>query len=510
MDQPQLFTDESQATSLDVPALEVGPIRFPVGELRLVLRPAQTLAVEAVSQIAVSPRLSEPLYTLQNGERVIVTARAKLELPEGVTGILGKLDNGSLRWLRHRDVDAATNSIADQSGDAVASVAKQWDNQLLYRAELPGPDGEVVPGDEGLRPPQLGALHAIGAHWSVFRTPATIVMPTGTGKTETMLGALAAYVRGPMLVVVPSEILRSQTARKFLTFGHLRWLGVLPDNVPNPIVGIMTSRPRSEADLELLSRCNVVVTTMSSIGFGTAAPLAEAIAERVDTLVVDEAHHVAAKGWSGFRDAFAAKRVLQFTATPFRRDGQLVDGQVIYNYPLRQAQQDQYFRPITFEPIYEIDQQAADRAIAEAAVAQLRRDLAANLDHVMMARCVSIERARDVYQLYRELASDLNPMLVHSEMADTDARIEELRQGRSRVVVCVNMLGEGFDLPQLKVAGIHDLHKSLAILLQFIGRFTRSSPANIGNATAIANIADANVSTALERLTVRTLIGTSS
>ena len=35
------------------------------------------------------------------------------------------------------------------------------------------------------------------------------------------------------------------------------------------------------------------------------------------------------------------------------------------------------------------------------------------------------------------------------------------------------MLGEGFDLPALKVAVVHDPQKSLAVTLQFIGRFTR-------------------------------------
>lgn len=42
----------------------------------------------------------------------------------------------------------------------------------------------------GLRPPQLGAVHAILAHRSMEDfDPITVVMPTGTGKTETMLAA---------------------------------------------------------------------------------------------------------------------------------------------------------------------------------------------------------------------------------------------------------------------------------------------------------------------------------
>jgi superfamily II DNA or RNA helicase len=37
------------------------------------------------------------------------------------------------------------------------------------------------------------------------------------------------------------------------------------------------------------------------------------------------------------------------------------------------------------------------------------------------------------------------------------------------------MLGEGFDLPQLKIAALHDLKKSLGPMVQFIGRSTRAA-----------------------------------
>ena len=48
------------------------------------------------------------------------------------------------------------------------------------------------------------------------------------------------------------------------------------------------------------------------------------------------------------------------------------------------------------------------------------------------------------------------------------------------------MLGEGFDLPELKIAAIHDHHKSVAVTLQFVGRFTRTQ-SKLGDATVIAN-----------------------
>ncbi len=40
-----------------------------------------------------------------------------------------------------------------------------------------------------------------------------------------------------------------------------------------------------------------------------------------DVLYVDQAHHLAAKSWSDFKSQFREKKILQFTATPFRNSG---------------------------------------------------------------------------------------------------------------------------------------------------------------------------------------------
>ena len=454
-----------------------------------------------MTDIKVSARIKEPLYRLASAEQIIVTERKQVERPQEVDGVLERRADGSFRWLSHRLIEAFLADVSNRGWSALATeIASAWDNKIRFKAERRSPTGEVAPGNEGLRPPQLGALFAIGAHWSLSKQPATIVMPTGTGKTETMLATLAAFVRGPMLVIVPWDLLRGQTARKFLTFGLLRKLGFLAQDAPNPIVGIITHRPDDPSQLDILECCNVIIATAGALSTTAVLPLAPEISRRIATLVLDEAHHVAANSWVAFRASFDDKSVLQFTATPFRRDRRLVSGAVIYTYPLRNAQKDGYFKKISFEPIYEIDQARADRAIATTAIARLRQDLAAGRNHLLMARCERIPRADAVFRIYQEAAPEFSPMLVHSEMGDTDGRIDTLRAGESRIVVCVNMLGEGFDLPELKIAAVHDMHRSLAILLQFTGRFTRSAAENIGDATVVANIADPDVSGALEQL----------
>ncbi|MBA5839062.1 hypothetical protein F9879_19105, partial [Morganella morganii] len=62
-----------------------------------------------------------------------------------------------------------------------------------------------------------GALFsALGYLKTNSNEAATIVMPTGTGKTETMLSLVVAGHFKKTLVIVPSDALRQQTKSKFV------------------------------------------------------------------------------------------------------------------------------------------------------------------------------------------------------------------------------------------------------------------------------------------------------
>ncbi|MGE0397020.1 MAG: DEAD/DEAH box helicase [Kofleriaceae bacterium] len=482
-------------TSIVLPALKVHAQRS-CGSLVHVIEDARRAQVTATGTIKVSARTSEQLWTLDNGEKIVVTNRSKLELPDGADGVLRQTGSHSV-WLSHKKIVAVEERVVSDGWAAEsARIRASWSN-FRYSKEQRAADGTLVAN--GLRRPQYAALHSIAARWSAGTELSTVVMPTGTGKTETMIGALVAETDGVMMVVVPNRALKDQSIRKFGTLGLLRELGCLGADARNPIIARIEHRPVDPADLDFLVGCNVVIGNIQALAQGTAADRAGEMAALVSVLVVDEAHHIAAKTWNEFRSSFASKRVLQFTATPYRRDGQLVDGEVISSYSLSEAQRDGYFKPITFDPVHEIDVERGDVEIARRAIAQLEKDLGDGLDHLVMARCESIERATAIYNIYSKRAAKHSPILVHSKMA-ADAELQKLIERKSRIVVCVDMLGEGFDLPNLKIAAVHDTHKSLAILLQFTGRFTRVAGPTIGNATVIANIATQNVSDALERL----------
>ena len=343
-------------------------------------------------------------------------------------------------------------------------------------------------GRSGLRRPQLGALHSVLGYWTTARTePATVVMPTGTGKTDTMIALLVALPVPRLLVLVPSDALREQLARKFETLGVLHMLGTLAPSAQHPVVGQIRHRFTSAiAAGDFARRCNVIVATPAAL---TTSPpdVQAAVVDACSHLFVDEAHHVAARTWKAVRESIAPKPVVQFTATPFREDGRQLGGRLLYAFPLREAQRDGYFAPINYVSV--VNFTAPDRAVAQRAVDQLRVDLAAGHDHLLMARVRSKRRADELLPLYQELAADLMPVVLHSSVPSRDRRAARaaLDRRESRIVVCVDMLGEGFDLPSLKIAAVHDAHKSLGVTLQFVGRFTRAGDGDLGPATAVVS-----------------------
>jgi superfamily II DNA or RNA helicase len=405
----------------------------------------------------------------------------------------GLLDASDGRWLRNSNL--AIQVASKDPAERADGVLQSWIGAFSYVEE------DVANNLPGLRKPQIGALHAVHAHWSVSNSPATVVMPTGTGKTETMLCILVSARCRKVLVVVPTDALRLQIFTKFLDLGILGKAEnpILAVPARFPIVCRLEHVPQSRQELDSIAERAMVIVTSSAI-IGQCSPeIQERFAHHCTHLFMDEAHHVEAPTWQAFRGQFNNRKVVQFTATPFREDGKPLDGVIVYSYPLRKAQQEGYFRPIRFERVLEFDSKRADAAIAERAVEHLRKD--ENKNHILMARVDSIKRAKEVFEYYRKY-SEFTPIELHSGVTSVrarDAARKQLLSKASRIVVCVDMLGEGFDLPELKIAAFHDIRKSLAITLQLAGRFTRSRP-DLGDATFIANVADVSVQEELQKL----------
>ncbi|WP_455543053.1 helicase-related protein [Intestinibacter sp.] len=113
-------------------------------------------------------------------------------------------------------------------------------------------------------------------------------------------------------------------------------------------------------------------------------------------------------------------------------------------------------------------------------------------DYIVLVRITKIERAKQLYdEVYNKLYKKYNPVLIISKLPANEKknRIKNLRDLKSRIVVCVDMFGEGIDIPNLKIVAIHDKYLPLPVTLQFVGRFARAKE-ELGDASVITNIAD--------------------
>lgn len=364
-------------------------------------------------------------------------------------------------------------------------VVSSWKDAYVER---------VARGDEeiGLRPPQYGALSAIRAHWTISSLPATIVMPTGTGKSATIFTTIISERILSTLIIVPSNLLRDQMFEGGSKLEILHRLEMVSEDIIFPNTILYKSRPGTEDTnnlVEEIREANIIISTPTMIN-GLPPEALDELIKQVEVVIFDEAHHLAAPDWSAVRGKFIDKKILQFTATPFRNDGQRVDGEIIFNYPLALAQKAGYFKPIDFYPIQEFSEAKSDEEIARVAVNLLKKDLEQGFNHILLARAKSKKRADELYKNIYSKYKEFNPLCIHSGKASKTRKndLELLKAGKAQIVVCVDMFGEGIDIPTLKIAAIHDKFKSMPITLQFIGRFTRTSNNNLGNAKLVTNI----------------------
>jgi superfamily II DNA or RNA helicase len=101
-------------------------------------------------------------------------------------------------------------------------------------------------------------------------------------------------------------------------------------------------------------------------------------------------------------------------------------------------------------------------------VAGLRRNPhAAGFDHLLMVRTDSKKRAAELVELYGK-HTGLRLKLIQGNQSLTYVKwvLAALAANELDGIICVNMLGEGFDMPRLKIAAVHSPHRSLAVTLQ--------------------------------------------
>ena len=265
-------TNSSRPTSSNL--LITFPSVFAVDELRAGNRIRQigerTHQVEGSLSPFARNRLAGFLFrSSASGEEILIVPKTK-QLPDNHLRIIqaalvsqnGTVTLSNPSWLRHRLQSGFHTSSFDHARE-IQKVIESWPGAFSYVREDP------ARGIPGLRNPQIGAIHAVHMRWSVSDAPGTIVMPTGTGKTDTMIAILVSAICPKLLVVVPTDALRTQISEKFLTLGILKELGcaVLSPSAEYPVVGTLEHIPHNVAEVdESFGRCQVIITTSSIAG----------------------------------------------------------------------------------------------------------------------------------------------------------------------------------------------------------------------------------------------------
>lgn len=327
----------------------------------------------------------------------------------------------------------------------------------------------IDPKDKGWRSPQIGALGAILAHWSLDASePALISMPTGSGKTAVALALPYLAKSHRVLVVVPSRELRRQIASEFRSQTMLQGIGALEGDAAPSVHEWVGRQP----DWSSLDAADVVVAIPASISPSHFSP--DSVPQDFfDLIVVDEAHHSPAKTWFSILEFFSQSKAVLLTATPRRRDGKPLPGKHIFHFPLSKAIKEGIYKPIEPQLVPGTPGSSAD---VDERIAREVQSLLLSSSHTtssVLIRANNIKRAEGLADLYSRLG--MQPKVVHSKLkaADVKATVAAWRAGSLQSVIAVDMLGEGIDLPSLRIVAYHDKHKSSPATMQMIGRLAR-------------------------------------
>jgi superfamily II DNA or RNA helicase len=378
---------------------------------------------------------------------------------------------------------------------------------------MPFPNAANIEGNQRLRVPQREGWESIRDHFS--RPGAArevgIVLPVGCGKSGLIAIAPFAVNARRVLVVAPGLRIRKQLGDDLKASSPTNFYarcGVLRDDQDFPDTAVVES---GRANLDDLRNCDVAVANIHQVAGDENRWLSQVAADFFDLILVDEAHHNVATSWQQVKDRFPNARIVNFSATPTRADGRLMDGDIIYSFPVIRAIQAGYVKRLRAKMLRPTELRYIDpgdgqeRVIGPDEVRQLGEDDAAFRRGIVMADetlasivdCAIGElrrlRAETGEQRLKIIASALNQAhciqiteafrarglradYVHSrEGGDAnDAVFARLENHELDVIVQARMLGEGFDHRYLAVAMVGSIFANLGPFVQFVGRVMRS------------------------------------
>ena len=179
----------------------------------------------------------------------------------------------------------------------------------------------------------------------------------------------------------------------------------------------------------------------------------------VDMLIVDEAQHDAAASMANLHCRLQPKRILGLTATPFRTDRiKLCFDQIIKDAGIHALIQDGYLSEFRHFTIPEYTPESVARFVARE-------------PERWGKSLIFFHKAADCFRCHEQLRAANVRSEVVTASTDRDRQLDDFEEGKTDVLVNMNILTEGFDCPTLQTVFCRPSVKGCTI--QMAGRVLR-------------------------------------
>ncbi len=359
-----------------------------------------------------------------------------------------------------------------------------------------------------------------------------VVLPTGGGKTYTASLWLLKHAinrRKKILWIAHRQMLLDQAAESFQKYAYAESI----PNVSSFTYRIVSGSNSHDRTIDIVESDNLLIASKDSIGKNLPA-LEKWLGDSKEVyLIIDEAHHSTAKTYRKIIDFVKSHvedaKVIGLTATPFRTseseqgllskiysDG-VLSGKVAkdnigitYQIGLKELINKRILSKPIFESCYTEEAFGEDLGLDDldkiSHLDVLPEDIAGQMaDSAARNKLIvdTYKEKQDVYgqtivfavnvvhaialaKLFNKakipadfIVSDIRDMTtgVTVSREDNERKLEEYRKGKLQVLVNVNILTEGVDLPQTKTVFLARPTVSTILMTQMIGRALRGEAA---------------------------------
>lgn len=372
-----------------------------------------------------------------------------------------------------------------------------------------------------------------------------LVLPTGGGKTYTASMWLlknAIDRKKKILWIAHRQMLLDQAAESFQKFAYTE---VIP-HISSFCFRIVSGASSHDRTSDIRKEDNLLIVSKDSIGRNIDRLDQWLKGEKELYLIVDEAHHSTAKTYRKVIDYVKKKvpnvKLIGLTATPFRtaeaeqgllakiysdgiKNGQVVHGDIgiTYQIGLKELINRQILAKPIFESYYtdeaygdslgvdawesiqhldilpdEVAQQMADSAARNKLIVETYKNnqkqygqtilFAVNVVHAIQLTALFKKEGIKADYIVSSIKDAVTGVTISRE--DNERKLEEYREEHLQVLINVNILTEGVDLPKTKTVFLARPTVSSILMTQMVGRALRGTAAGGTSSAYIVSFID--------------------